>query len=374
MIYRLILVFYSQLEPIKEIDILDLDFQQFSLGNQFLLPNNLAPMKLIASNYCMLATLIGFCALTLTLNSPFNNTRMLGNHLPMSEKHTNPWQYRWDLLLRYRMIEIIALWEGRLTSKHLQSAFGIGRQQASKDISEYRNNIAPNNLEFDTKIKGYIPSDQFSPVLTKGEINEYLHMLNSRSDVMTQFADLELPQAPTEIVSPLVRAVNPAIVRSIIIASRDRQRIEVEYMSLSSDKDYRNIAPHTLVFNGYRWHVRAYCEKSREFRDFVLSRITNIYDFVGESDFTSRNDEAWNKTVEIIIKPDDRLSKSQQEVIAADYGMENNALRVSSRGAMVGYVLQFLRININEVKADPKSQQVVVENLPTLKTWLFDSN
>jgi hypothetical protein len=39
---------------------------------------------------------------------------------------------RWEQLLRYRFIEIIVLWEGRLTTRHLCEVFGIGRQQASK--------------------------------------------------------------------------------------------------------------------------------------------------------------------------------------------------------------------------------------------------
>ncbi|POC09693.1 WYL domain-containing protein, partial [Vibrio vulnificus] len=38
------------------------------------------------------------------------------------------WPIRWDLLFRYRMIEVIALWEGRLTTNHLIKSFGIGRQ------------------------------------------------------------------------------------------------------------------------------------------------------------------------------------------------------------------------------------------------------
>ncbi len=284
------------------------------------------------------------------------------------------WPYRWDRLLRYRMIEIITLWEGRLTSKHLQKAFGIGRQQASKDINEYKKTIAPDNLVFDKKLKGYTPSEQFSPVLTKGEINEYLHMLNSQSDLMTHFANLDLPQAHSEIVSPLFRAVNAAIVRPIIIACKENQRIEVEYSSLTSEKDYRNIVPHTLVFNGYRWHVRAYCEKSLGYRDFVLSRITNIYDFVGESDKTIQNDIAWNSEVQIIIKPDPRLSEAQQAVIATDYGMQDGSLQIQTRGAMVEYVLQFLRINSKQIKSDPKAQQVVIDNKNQLKPWLFEKN
>lgn len=59
------------------------------------------------------------------------------------------WPIRWDLLFRYRVIEIIALWEGRLTTNHLIQSFGIGRQQASKDINSYLSDIAPNNLIYD---------------------------------------------------------------------------------------------------------------------------------------------------------------------------------------------------------------------------------
>jgi predicted DNA-binding transcriptional regulator YafY len=269
------------------------------------------------------------------------------------------------------MIEIIALWEGRLTSKHLQQAFGIGRQQASKDINEYKNNIGPGNLEFDSHLKGYVPSANFSPLVTKGDINEYLHMLNSRGDLMTHFADLNIHQANTEVLSPLVRNIKPNIVRPILMACRDKMRIEVEYTSLSSEKEYRNIIPHTLVFNGYRWHVRAYCEKSQTFRDFVLSRITAIFDFVGPSELTVKDDHAWCKTVTIIIKPDQRLNKHQQSVIASDYGMLNNQLAIETRGAMVQYQLQFLRVSTDTIKADPKAQQVVIANIDEIKPWLF---
>ena len=52
------------------------------------------------------------------------------------------WPFRWDHLLRYRYIEIISLWEGRLTTGHLTRCFGIGRQQASKDINLYVRDIA----------------------------------------------------------------------------------------------------------------------------------------------------------------------------------------------------------------------------------------
>ncbi len=55
----------------------------------------------------------------------------------MAQRPASQWPFRWELLLRYRYIETTALWEGRLTTRHLCETFGIGRQQASKDINNY---------------------------------------------------------------------------------------------------------------------------------------------------------------------------------------------------------------------------------------------
>lgn len=69
---------------------------------------------------------------------------------------------RWDLALRYRMIQTVAWWEGRLTTNHLMQSFGISRQQASKDINSYISDYAPKNLEYDKHLKGYVPSRRTS--------------------------------------------------------------------------------------------------------------------------------------------------------------------------------------------------------------------
>lgn len=49
----------------------------------------------------------------------------------------------WDQTLRFRLLEIVLQWEGRLTTNHLCSAFDIGRQQASRDINRYINEFSP---------------------------------------------------------------------------------------------------------------------------------------------------------------------------------------------------------------------------------------
>src|SRR5690606_34860257 len=102
------------------------------------------------------------------------------------------WPIRWDLLLRYRLIEIIALWEGRLTTNHICHSFGIGRQQASKDINTYLRELAPGNLVYDRHLKGYVPSANFKPVVTRGAVSEYQDLLARQQNLSDTFSDLEL--------------------------------------------------------------------------------------------------------------------------------------------------------------------------------------
>jgi len=73
-------------------------------------------------------------------------------------------QVRWDLAVRYRLIETVALWEGRLTKVYLVQSFGISRQQASKDINTYITEHAPKNFTCDRQIKGYVAGKQFKPL------------------------------------------------------------------------------------------------------------------------------------------------------------------------------------------------------------------
>ena len=52
------------------------------------------------------------------------------------------WPMRWDLLFRYRIIEIVAQWEGRLTTNHLCSSLGIGGVcQGSWNVNHAASNV-----------------------------------------------------------------------------------------------------------------------------------------------------------------------------------------------------------------------------------------
>lgn len=282
------------------------------------------------------------------------------------------WPIRWDLLFRYRMIEIIALWEGRLTTNHLIKSFGIGRQQASKDINTYLTDIAPGNLVYDKQLKGYKPSDTFSPQVTKGHADEYLHILSRSEDMTITFKELDMGFDSVSMIRPITRNISPQVLRPLVQAIREKKRVDISYTSLKDGLEVeRIISPHTLVCTPLRWHVRAYCEHAKDYRDFVLSRIRGIPCLEAKNVMGKSNDDRWNTPLAIKLMPDPRLTEAQAAVVAHDYGMENSTLTIPTNAALVRYVLDTYNIDISVLDSNPKGQQVIVGNFEELKPYLI---
>ncbi|HGF5379917.1 TPA: WYL domain-containing protein, partial [Escherichia coli] len=139
------------------------------------------------------------------------------------------------------------------------------------------------------------------------------------------------------------------VVAAISEAIHKRAVINIEYTSLSSGHGSRQIVPHTLIDNGLRWHVRAFDRKHREFRDFVLTRISEVElleDKVNDEVETLQWDKQWNRIVELELIPHPKLA--HPEAVLIDYAMENNRLRVEIRAAFAGYLLRLWNIDCSK--------------------------
>jgi predicted DNA-binding transcriptional regulator YafY len=281
-------------------------------------------------------------------------------------------QTRWDLALRYRLIETVVWWEGRLTTNHLIQSFGISRQQASKDINTYINDYATNNLVYDKQIKGYVPTRHFKPLFIDDSASAYLEMLNQNNERAPHIEGLALAYAHTKVLKAPDRSVRPEVLRPLLKACRERRRLDIEYVSFKNPvPEGRTVAPHTLVYTGMRWHVRAYCEKNAEYRDFVLSRFRGVPDLYDEeTDNGIEDDVEWNTPIDVIFKPDERLTLAQRAIIEVDFGMVDGQLVVSSFQALVNYVVKRFQVNPNVHDARPEVQQLVLANRTELMPWL----
>lgn len=274
------------------------------------------------------------------------------------------WPIRWDLLLRYRLIEIVALWEGRLTTNHICHSFGIGRQQASKDINTYLRELAPGNLVYDRHLKGYVPAADFKPVVTRGQISEYQDLLSRQQNLSETFADLELGMPGNTVIPEPARRIPPETMRAIVSATRYHRQLRASYVSLSRPEAADSILePHALVCAGNSWHLRAWCSANREFRDFALSRFQGQPEALRQkSRHSAQQDDDWQRIVTLEIAPDQRLTQAQQQIIANDYGMEHGRLQIEARAALAPYVLSRLGITFDNLHPDPLVQQLELAN------------
>lgn len=267
----------------------------------------------------------------------------------------------------YAFIEIKLQWEGRLTKQHLQQEFGVGRSKAKKLLDEYID-LQPSNLDYDPSLKGYKPREHFTPAYTQGHIDEYCR--NQHADLI----GINLLEAP-------LRNIDPTLMRPVLRAIRNQQRIDIGYQSLSSpDYESRIISPHSLVFDGLRYHVRAFCEKNKAYRDFVVSRFCfeaeNLKpEFEGQSEQTKEQDHEWNTQLELTIEADSRLSPLRQKIIGLDYQMQQIddgrwQRTIPVRAALARYLLQ--RLRLDQYQQKPEAQQIVIstECLPIFDKYL----
>jgi len=256
----------------------------------------------------------------------------------------------WDQTLRFRLLEIVLQWEGRLTTNHLCNAFNIGRQQASKDINRY--------------IGEFSPTAQFS----QGSVNEYLHLLHQDKAQTSTLSLMDLRYGHTEVLDVPLRHVDPQIVRGLVQAARNQLRVDVDYASLSSEiVSGRNIVPHTLIYDGIRWHVRAYCEKRGEYLDFVMSRFRGVPDLLDGSPHGREQDVEWNTQVEVVVIPNPYLTPEQQAIIAMDYAMQDGQLRFTRRIPLVHYALDRMQVSYDgQHNQNPHQFPLVLKNCDPL--------
>ena len=267
--------------------------------------------------------------------------------------------------IRYWFIELHVWWEGQINSTMLCQQFELSRQAASTALKSYREVLNPNSLTYDAHSKIYRPSDTMMPTLISGDVAEYLHWVSEHripASLSPGFESLKPPE----------RGVSRQVMRAMVRAQREQRRLEVDYVSLTNPNDEgRIIVPHTFVNAGVRWHLRAWCEKSQQYRDFVLSRFRGTPELLDASDNGKDQDTAWNTPIELVFAPDSRLSDAQKGVLVNDYQMQDGRLIVKTRAALAQYLIQEMQVSVKILDGTPEAQQLVLVNKQEVKAWLF---
>jgi hypothetical protein len=271
---------------------------------------------------------------------------------------------KWGVERRLEFIEFRLFWEGGVNRSDIIDTFDVSVPQASKDLTLYQER-APNNAVYDKSAKRYVASDQFEPHFLKPDPDGYLSRLRSVAEGLIDLSESWITQVPeTDIALTPRRDIDAAVLRTVLGAVRDRRSVDIHYQSMSKDRPdpiWRRITPHAFGYDGFRWHVRAYCHVTDKFKDFLLPRILGI-GTLAEEGSDALNDALWQERFCVEIGPHPELTPSQKAVIAKDYGMEGGSAVLTVRYAMLFYVLKRLGLLGDAAKLPARNQHIVVTN------------
>jgi hypothetical protein len=277
----------------------------------------------------------------------------------MSTEEKRPWTQN----RRFEFIEWKLFWEGALNRSDLEDTFEISTPQASVDLRHYRA-LAGENIEYDATSRAFKPTPDMKPSFLKVSADRLLLQLRAlltgalpRREVWFR----NLP--PIDMAPDIVRHVDPACLRRILDAIRTKHRVEVRYQSLTNSRT-REIAPHALAFDGYRWHVRAWACDRDDFRDFVLTRIDQIRPGP-PADFDSADDLEWNTIATLDLRPHPGLTNEQSLAIQRDYAMKEGRREIEVRLSMAYYFI--MRMNLDLTDLAPARAQLCLHNLEDIQ-------
>lgn len=265
----------------------------------------------------------------------------------------------WCQKARLRAIEVLAFWRGRVNSRDLVETFGVSRVVALGDIHRYMEK-APGNLDYHSGEKAFFATSRFQHEFTSGVINEWM----------------DIDSGICEYVEKPQFEINPEIARPLILAIHKGGGVTVTYRSMEHpDGTSRSLFPHTLVYSGFRWHVRAWCYVRKEFRDFNLSRISYVASSseTKPSEAMPDEDEQWHKMVNIRLMANPGLSKQERSLIEAEFGMKRNRLNINTRAALVMYTLQAYQVDL-EQDGDIYKQRLVLANPDDVAPFLWSKS
>jgi hypothetical protein len=295
----------------------------------------------------------------------------------MNTKEKMRLDVKWATRQRLQYIEIMAWYAGGVTRSDVARAFGLSDPAATKDLKLY-GDLAPGNLVYNHSVFGFVPGEGFAAVFADLAPAAVLPVIAANLAVANgPYGDTLVYGLPTESLPLPARLPGAQTLAQITRAIHGRRKLRIAYRSLSGRDSQapRIVEPHTLVYTGLRWHVRAYSEDSCDFRDFVLSRFVaaECLDVAAESG--EQYDDDWVERVSLRLAPHEGLDEARRESLLLDYGASGEVIEVQVRRALLGYVLQRLGVDTTpDHSLNPNANQLMLLNRDEIEpfaAWAF---
>lgn len=261
---------------------------------------------------------------------------------------------------RLRIMEGVLAWEGEIGNARVRQLFDLQPVQASRLLADFRALMGDRIVE-DGRAKVLKPA-AMEGIETDISLEQYVRSTQSEGNVESCIVD-----ARTDLTD-----VRPAVFAILRKAALKRTGVEITYASMTNPSfEARVIFPHSIIHVGRRWHVRGWCMRRQEFRDFTLGRIRSAIPSQEHSDKTIADDQEWNQIVQIRLAAHRSLSPDQQQVVRSEYFGGTMGRRLSVRACLAQYVVLDLRAALNPEVDIPPEFQIEITNAAQLEKVLF---
>lgn len=244
---------------------------------------------------------------------------------------------------RLAFIDFALYFLGEVTRKDLIDRFAVGHAATTRDFAVYKE-IAPDNLKLDMRSKKYYKQPAFCPLFN-------LDLKKTLATVSLGYGDgfSGYQEFPISCESPEPLTIPKTAIMAALCEGIYRNKVvEVEYISTSSGKSTRQIAPHSLVDSGNRWHVRSFDRKNEQFMDVVCNRVVSarILDETPNNHEQAAEDRQWQKFIELELIPHPK--QGNPEAIELDYEMQDGKKIIEARAALAGYLLRKWEVDCSQ--------------------------
>ncbi|MDA8499079.1 WYL domain-containing protein [Citrobacter sp. Igbk 17] len=278
----------------------------------------------------------------------------------MSEQSLNK-----AILERMKFIEMTLRFRGSVSRSDLSKKFDISLPAATRDFRKYKD-FCPENTIFNEVEKRYeINESEFVPKFAIS-FNEAMGFIrNSLNSKIIGFSEYDSIQSPPRLCEP-----DLDILLKITRAILGMRIVNAEYFSVENGFSKKKLAPHSLIDNGLRWHIRAYDYDKGRFADFVLTRFKNVEE-TNEKVSASKSrsyDNQWNRIVRLELVPHpNKNNVNCPETLEYDFNMKDEMKVVEVRAAVAGYWLRRWNIDCsNDHSLQGKEYQLWLKNSAAL--------
>jgi predicted DNA-binding transcriptional regulator YafY len=220
---------------------------------------------------------------------------------------------KFEAFLRARCIELLGLWEGRLTTNRISDWFGVSRQAVSTDIKRYNEEINPSALEHKPSVKAYVAQKNMRPTVTDGSFNEFLSMVRL-------FEPSSLPDVADS--NSLFSSIDTEKFQVVHRAIAQKKTISIRYLSSTTPGSIQaSVFPtHLFVAEARPW-VRLFDINLGQYRSLSFSQVQTIRTDSSSGSLEFPKDDSWFQTIQLRIQPNEKLTSNEQLIVEQTHNM-----------------------------------------------------